>query len=85
MDTSCILDKEIRVFHLDWQFLSHPGPDKNHVHLMHRLYWKSHIYVVKWCSFYRRYVKNDIFLCKLDINIKNRMVVDGSVDVFKLE
>ena len=28
--------------------LSHPGPDKNHVYLMHWLYWKSRNYVVKW-------------------------------------
>ena len=27
--------------------LSHPGPDKNHVYLMHWLYRKSRIYVVK--------------------------------------
>ena len=48
---SCILDKDIRVFYLDRQFLfhplSHPGPDKNHVCLMDRLYRKSGIYVVK--------------------------------------
>ena len=25
---SCIPDKDIRVFYLDRQFLSHPGPDK---------------------------------------------------------
>ena len=28
--------------------LSHPGPDKTHVYLMHWLYRKSRIYVVKW-------------------------------------
>ena len=28
--------------------LSHPGPDKNHVYLMHWLYRKSRIYIVKW-------------------------------------
>ena len=28
--------------------LSHPGPDKNHVYLMHWLFWKPRIYVVKW-------------------------------------
>ena len=28
--------------------LPHPGPDKNHVNLMHLLYRKSRIYVVKW-------------------------------------
>ena len=29
--------------------------------------------------------KNDITLCKLDVNVKNRMAVGGSVDLFKLE
>ena len=29
--------------------------------------------------------KNDVTLCKLDVNIKNRMAVAGSVDFFKLE
>ena len=27
--------------------LSYPGPDKNHVNIMHWLYWKSRTYVVK--------------------------------------
>ena len=31
--------------------LSHPGPDKNHVNVMHWLYWKSRINVVKWSWF----------------------------------
>ena len=29
--------------------------------------------------------KNDITLCKLDVNVKNRTAVAGSVDFFKLE
>ena len=29
--------------------------------------------------------KSDITLCKLDVNVKNRTVVTGSVDFFKLE
>ena len=29
--------------------------------------------------------KNDIILCKLDVNVKNRMAVAGSVNFFKLE
>ena len=38
--------------------LSHPGPDKNHVYLMHWLYRKSRIYAVKWrWFFYSRYVR----------------------------
>ena len=66
--------------------LSHPGPDKNHVYLMHRLYRKSRIYVVKWRWFFQPLrQKNDVTLCKLDVNVKNRTVVAGSVDLFKLE
>ena len=56
--------------------LSHPGPYKNHVNLMHRLYRKSRIYVVKWRWFLQPITsKNDITLCKLDVNVKNRTVV----------
>ena len=29
--------------------------------------------------------KNDVTLCKLDINVKNRAAVAGSVDLFKFE
>ena len=29
--------------------------------------------------------KNDVTLCKLDVNVKNRTAVAGSVDLFKLE
>ena len=49
---SCTPNKDIHVFHLYLQIispmLSHPGPDKNHVYLMHWLYRKTCIYVVKW-------------------------------------
>ena len=41
---SCIPDKDIRVFHLYLlisPMLSHTVPDKNHVNIMHWLYWKS--------------------------------------------
>ena len=55
--------------------LSHPGLDKNHVFLMHRLYRKSRIYVVK--------SENDVTLCKLDVNVKNWTAVAGSVDFFE--
>ena len=48
---SCIPDKDIRVFHLYLQILSHPcfliQDRKKHVYLIHRLYRKSRIYVVK--------------------------------------
>ena len=36
-------------------------------------------------GFYSRYVKNDVTLSKLDVNVKNRTAVAGSVDLFKLE
>ena len=29
--------------------------------------------------------KNDVTLCKLDVKVKNRMAVAGSVNFFKLE
>ena len=29
--------------------------------------------------------ENDVTLCKLDVNIKNRMAVAGSVDFFQFE
>ena len=48
---SCTPDKDIRVSpvstNLISPMLSHPGPDKNHVYLMHLLYRKSRIYIVK--------------------------------------
>ena len=36
-------------------------------------------------GFYSRYVKNDVTLCKLDVNVKNRTAVAGNVNFFKLE
>ena len=66
--------------------LSHPGLDKNHVYLMHRLCRKSRIYVVKWRWVFTAVTsKNDVTLCKLDVNVKNRTAVAGSVDFFNLE
>ena len=32
----------------------------------------------------RRYVKKDVTLCKIDVNVKNRMAVARRVDFFKL-
>ena len=52
---------------------------------MHRLYRKLRIYVVKWRWFLQALRQNDVFLCKLDVNIKNRTAVAGSVDLFKPE
>ena len=64
--------------------LSHPGLDKNHVYLIHRLYRKSRIYVVKWRWVFTAVTsENDVTLCKLDANVKNRTAVAGSVDFFE--
>ena len=66
--------------------LSHPGPDK-----------KSRVFnalVVLEVTYLRRQVsldftavtsKNDVTLCKLDVNVKNRTAVAGSVDSFKIK
>ena len=64
--------------------LSHPGPDKNHVYLMHRLYRRSRIHVVKW-RWLLQPLRQKMTLCKLDVNVKNRTAVAGSFDFFKLE
>ena len=66
--------------------LSHPGSDKNHVHLMHWLYRKSRIYRRQvTLVFTTATSKNDVTFCKLDVNVKNRTAVAGSVDFFKLK
>ena len=53
---------------------------------MHWLYKKSGIYVVKWRWFLQSMAsKNDISLCKLDLNIKKWTAVPGRVGFFKLE
>ena len=62
----------------------HPGLEKNHVYLMYRLYRKSRTYVVKWRWFFTTVTsENDVTLCKLDVNVKNRTAVAGSVDFFE--
>ena len=74
------------MFYLDRQFLfhtlSHPGPDKNHVYLMHWLYRK---YLCRQVTLVFTAVtsKNDVTLCKLDVKVKNQMAVAGSVDFIK--
>ena len=55
------------------------------MYLMHWLYWKSRnarrqVTLV----FTANNVKNDVILCKIDVNVKNRMPVAGSVGFFKL-
>ena len=68
------------------RMLSHPRPDENHVNLMHWLYRMSCIFVVKLRWFLHRMTsKNDVSLCKLDVNVKDRTAVAGSVGCFKLE
>ena len=58
--------------------------DKNHAYFkMHWLYRKSVSTLSSDVGFYSRYVKNDVTLCKLDVNVKQRTAVAGSVDFFK--
>ena len=61
--------------------LSHPGPDKNHVHLMEVTYLRCQVTLV----FTAVTSKNDVTLCKVDVNVKNWTAVAGSVDFFKHE
>ena len=65
--------------------LSHPGPEK--ITCMKCISCiGSHVSTL-WSDvgFYSRHVKNDVTLCILDVNVKNRTAVCGSVDFFKLE
>ena len=67
--------------------LSHPGPDKNHVYLMHWLYRKSRIDLRRQMTLVFTAVtsENDVTLCKLNVDVKNRAAVACSVDFVKLE
>ena len=51
------------------------------MYLMHRLYRRSRDVVF----FTAVTSENDVTLCKLDVNVKNRTAVAGSVDFFKLK
>ena len=88
---SCIPDKEIRVFYLDRQFLSHPcylTQDRIKITCIKCIGCiESHLSTsASDVRFYNRYkIKNDVTLCILDVNVKNRTAVAGSVDFFKLE
>ena len=64
--------------------LSHTGPDKNHVNLMHWFIGR-HVSASKYVDCTADYVKNDVSLCKLDVNVKNQMTVAASVGFFKLQ
>ena len=57
---SCLPDKDIHVFYQDRQFLSHPGPDKNHVYLMLGCIGNYVSTSSGDVGFYSRYVKNDV-------------------------
>ena len=66
--------------------LSHPGSDKNQVNcnalvVLEVTYLHGHVTLV----FTAVTSKNDVTLCKLDVNIKNRTAFAGSVSLFKLE
>ena len=64
--------------------LSHPGLDKNHVYLMHRLYRKHVSTSSSDVGFFTAVTsENDVTLCKLDVNVQNRTAVAGSVDFFE--
>ena len=65
--------------------LSHPGPDKNHVNLMHWLYRKKYLCRQVTLVFTADYVKNDVSLCVLDVNVKVLTAYAGIVGFFKLE
>ena len=42
--------------------------------------WSSDFGFYSWMT-----SKNDVSLCKLDVNVKNRITVSGSIGFFKLE
>ena len=66
--------------------LSNPRPDKNHVILRIGCIG-SHVPTSSSdFGFYSRLRQtNDVSLCKLDVNVKSRSPVAGSVGLFKLE
>ena len=87
---SCTPDKDIRVFHLCLQIVSHPcylTQDRIKITSIKCIGCiGSHVSTSSSdVGFYSRYVKNDVTLCKLDVNVKNRTAVAGSVDFFKLQ
>ena len=84
---SCIPDKDIRVFCLDRQFLSHPcylTQDRIKITCIQCIGCiRSRVSTSSSdIGLYNRYVKNDVTLCKLDVNVT---AVAGSVDFFKLQ
>ena len=63
---------------------SHHRQDKNHVNLMHWLYRQSRtssseFFFVFYSQGRHENEKNDVSLCKLDVNGKNRTAVTDSV------
>ena len=63
---------------------SHPRQDKNHMNLMHWLYRQSRTLSSEFVCFFTaedvmKTEKNDVSLCKLDVNGKNRTAVADSV------
>ena len=69
------------MFYLARQFLSHPGPDQNHMCLMHRLYLRHQVML----AFTVVTSKYDATLCKSDVNVKNRTAAAGIEDLFEIE
>ena len=87
---SCTPDKDIRVFHLCLQIVSHPcylTQGRIKITCIYSIGCiGSHVSTSSSdVGFYSRYVKNDVTLCKLNVNVKNRTAAAGSVDVFKLK
>ena len=87
---SCTPDKDIRVFHLCLQILSHPcylTQDRIKIMCIQCIGCIGSLVstLSSDFGFYSPYVKNDVTLCKLDVNVKNRTAVAGSVDFFQLQ
>ena len=90
---SCIPDKDIHVFYLGRQFISHPcclTRGRIKITCIKCIgcigFIGSHISTSSGdVGFFTAVTsENYVTLCKLDVNIKNRMAVADSVDFFKL-
>ena len=87
---SCTPDKDIRVFHMYLQILSHPcyltqdrikSREFNALVVLEVTYLRRQVTLV----FTTVTSKNGVTLSKLDVNVKNRTAVADSVNLFKLE
>ena len=62
---------------------SHPGPDKNHMNLMHGCIESRISKSSSEVGFYSR-LHQKMMSVYADVNVKNRRVVAGSISIFKL-